>query len=51
MHYMQEFDGMHRLEVLHLQAYLDSSQALVSPYQPLRDTNLKRKREVLGMRA
>lgn len=46
---LQEVDGLHHLELLHLQAYLDSSQALVSPYTPLRDTNLKRKRELLGL--
>lgn len=47
---VQEFDGMHRLEMLHLQAYLDNNQALVSPYEPLRDTNLRRKRELLKQR-
>jgi len=41
---------MHRLEMLHLQAYLDNNQALVSPYEPLRDTNLRRKRELLKQR-
>lgn len=46
---LQEVDGLHRLELLHLQAYLDSAQAVVSPYTPLRDTNLKRKRELLGL--
>jgi hypothetical protein len=45
----QEVDGLHRLELLHLQAYLDIAQALVSPYTPLRDTNLKRKSELLGL--
>lgn len=40
---------MHRLELLHLQAYLDSTQAMLQPYQPLRLTNLKRKRELLGL--
>jgi hypothetical protein len=46
---LQEVDGLHRLELLHLKAYLDSAQALVSPYIPLRDTNLQRKRELLGL--
>jgi hypothetical protein len=46
---LQEVDGLHRLELLHLQAYLDSSQALVTPYTPLRELNLKRKREQLGL--
>lgn len=46
---LQEVDGLHRLELLHLQAYLDSSQALVTPYTPLRESNLKHKREQLGL--
>lgn len=48
---LQEVDGLHRLELLHMQAYLDSSQALVAAYTPLRDTNLKRKRQLLGLPA
>lgn len=33
-----------------MQAYLDSSQALFTPYVPLRDTNLKCKWDLLGLK-
>lgn len=46
---LQEVDAMHRVEMLHLQAYAESGQAGSSPYVPLRDSKFKRKRELLGL--
>lgn len=42
---------MHRVEALHLQAYLDSSGAGMVAYVPLRDSKFKRKRELMGVPA
>lgn len=47
---LQELDAMHRLETQQLGGYLGSAQAcLLVPYAPLRDTKLRRKRELLGL--
>jgi hypothetical protein len=40
---------MHRVEALHLQAYLDSSSACTSPFVPLQDSKFARKRQQLGL--
>eukprot|EP00879_Flechtneria_rotunda_P018572 GHRR01019488.1.p1 GENE.GHRR01019488.1~~GHRR01019488.1.p1 ORF type:complete len:319 (+),score=95.94 GHRR01019488.1:970-1926(+) len=44
---VQELDAMHRLESVHLGAFLDGGQA--GKYAPLRDTTIKKKRELLGL--
>jgi hypothetical protein len=45
---LQELDSMQRLELVHLQHFLEGS-ALPGKYVPLRDSTFRRKRELLGL--
>jgi hypothetical protein len=45
---LQELDSMQRVELLHLQHFLEGA-ALPGKYVPLRDSTFKRKRELLGL--
>jgi hypothetical protein len=45
---LQELDSMQRVELVHLQHFLEGS-ALPGKYVPLRDSTFRRKRELLGL--
>eukprot|EP00878_Enallax_costatus_P035237 GHUV01039250.1.p1 GENE.GHUV01039250.1~~GHUV01039250.1.p1 ORF type:complete len:271 (+),score=92.67 GHUV01039250.1:617-1429(+) len=45
---VQDLDSMHRLEVVHLENFLEG-QAQAGKYVPLRDSTFRRKRELLGL--
>lgn len=45
---LQDLDSLHRLEVVHLENFLEG-QAQAGKYVPLRDSTFRRKRELLGL--
>lgn len=46
--FLQDLDSVHRLEVVHLERFLDG-QAQAGKYVPLRDSTLSSKRELLDL--